>query len=74
MLRITQQPSLTSMDTPHCASEICLWCSAAIYSDSTWPEARSLMNFANPVLISLSFPKNVVRNRVSGLRSYLLDI
>lgn len=32
------------------------------------------MNFANPVLISLSFPKNVVRNRVSGLRSYLSDI
>ena len=32
------------------------------------------MNFANPILISLSFPKNVVRNRVSGLRSYLSDI
>ena len=48
MLRITQQPSLTSMDTPHCASEICLWCSAAIYSDSNWPLGQILDELRQP--------------------------
>ena len=36
------------MDTPHCASEICLWCSAAIYSDSNWPVGQILDELRQP--------------------------